>query len=251
MNKEKAYKLLALQEKISNSKAKELIDRGLVFYKNEKIQLARTMLNSSAKFTVKKLQDIKIIFEDDKIIAVNKPYSILSEEIQDKLKTRLLNRLDKETSGLLLLCKDEDFRIKCIKEFKNQNVYKSYIAILNGIVPQEIDINEPILVKKTKNSAFAKISKDGLEAHTKIIPLMVNVKKTLAKIIIKTGRTHQIRLHTAFINNGILGDEKYAKSHSVRMFLHSFECKIFNYHFIAPLDSDFEKLGFDIKNLNF
>ena len=249
MNKDKAYKLLALQEKISNSKAKELIDKGLVFHKNEKIKLARKLLNNSAKFVIRESKKLELIFEDDEIIAVNKPYSMLSEEVQKKLNYKLLNRLDKETSGLLLLCKNEEARMKFIKEFKEQRVYKAYIAVLNGIVAQEMEINEAILVKKTKNSAFAKVSKDGLSAHTKIIPLMVNAKKSLVKILITTGRTHQIRLHTAFIKHGILGDEKYAKSKSFRMFLHSLECKILNYHFIAPLDKEFEELGF--KNLTF
>lgn len=249
--KEKAYKLLALQEKISNSKAKELIDRGLVFYKNEKLKLARELLSKSAKFVVKKQKKIEIIFEDEKIIAVNKPFAMLSAEVEKSIQARLLNRLDKETSGLLLLCKNEDFRLKCINEFKKQNVYKSYIAVLNGIVPEVLEIDEPILVKKTQNKAFAKISKEGQSAYTKIIPLMINAKKTLAKIIIKTGRTHQIRLHTAFAGYGVVGDERYAKIPSQRMYLHSFECAIFDYHFRADLDESFEKFGFELKNLNF
>ncbi|EAK8179528.1 RNA pseudouridine synthase, partial [Campylobacter jejuni] len=76
-------------------------------------------------------------------------------------------------------------------------------------------------------------------------------KKTLAKIIIQTGRTHQIRVHAKFIKHGVIGDEKYAKISSDRMYLHSYEIKIFDYYFKAELDNSFAKVGFEIKNLDF
>lgn len=248
---EKAYKLLALQEKISHSKAKDLIDRGLVFVNGQKIAVARSLLNSSVKFKIKKMQDIKIIFEDEKIIAVNKPNSLISENLQELFKARLLNRLDKETSGLILLCKDENFRQLCINEFKKQRVFKSYIAILDGIIAQEIEINEPMLTTKGKSGAISKISKQGLEANSLIIPLMVAKHKSLVKIIIKTGRTHQIRLHTSFIKHGVIGDEKYAKIKADRMYLHSFEIGLLDYKFKALPDDSFSNFGFELKNFDF
>lgn len=73
----------------------------------------------------------------------------------------------------------------------------------------------------------------------------------MAKIVIQTGRTHQIRVHAKFIKHGVIGDEKYAKILSDRMYLHSYEIKIFDYHFKANLDSGFAKFGFEIKNLDF
>ena len=74
-------------------------------------------------------------------------------------------------------------------------------------------------------------------------------KKTLIKAKISTGRTHQIRVHCAFIKQGIIGDEKYAKIASKRMFLHSFRLRIFDYDFKADLDESFNDFGFEIKNL--
>lgn len=251
MIQEKAYKLLARQENISNREAKELIDGGLVFAYGKKITVARALVREGIKFNISKAKKAQIIFEDNRIIAVNKPNFFVSERLEGEFNARLLNRLDKETSGVILLCKDEAFRLSCIEEFKKQRVFKSYIAVLNGILAQELELNEPIKTIKGKNGAFSKVAKDGLSATTKLIPLMVQGKKTLAKIIIKTGRTHQIRVHTAFAGYGVIGDEKYAKISSDRMYLHSYELGILDYFFKANLDDGFAKMGFEIKNLDF
>lgn len=248
---EKAYKLLALQEGISNREAKELIDKACVFLKGKKITLARTLVSEKSKFVVKRLKNPRVIFEDEKILAINKPHSFVSEDLEKQFGVKLLNRLDKETSGLILLCKEEKFRQICIEEFKKQRVYKSYIGVLDGILAEKLELSEPILTIKTKNGALSKVSKEGLEAKSVIIPLMIENKKTLAKIIIETGRTHQIRVHTAFVKHGIIGDEKYAKISAHRMYLHSYELGILDYFFKADLDEDFNAFGFEIKNLDF
>ncbi|ARE80762.1 pseudouridine synthase family protein [Campylobacter helveticus] len=248
---EKAYKLLALQENISNREAKDLIDRGLVFSHGKKVVVARALMSEKAKFSLVKTKKPKVLFEDEKILAINKPYSYISEELESEFGAKLLNRLDKETSGLILLCKDEDFRQICIGEFKKQRVYKSYIAVLDGVLAEELVVNEPIRTIKGKNGAFSKISKDGQSALSTISPLMIQGKKTLAKICIQTGRTHQIRVHTAFIKHPIMGDEKYGKNSADRMYLHSYELKILHYEFKASLDESFAKFGFEVKNLEF
>jgi len=248
---EKAYKILALQFGISNNQAKELIDQGCVFSQGKKIAIARTLMDLKTKFKLLKIQNPSVIFEDQKIIAINKPQGFVSENLEDLFKAKLLNRLDKETSGVILLSKNKAFAELCIEEFKKHRVYKTYIAILDGVLAEKIEINEPILTFRKNGKAFSKISKEGMQALSQIIPLMVEAKKTLAKIIIKTGRTHQIRVHTNFIKHGIIGDEKYAKIPSDRMYLHSFELKIFDYYFKADLDFSFSKFGFEIKNLDF
>ncbi|AXP08709.1 RluA family pseudouridine synthase [Campylobacter hepaticus] len=248
---EKAYKILALQEKISNREAKDLIDRGCVFSHGKKITLARALMSNKTRFNIIKIKNPQIIFEDEKVLAINKPYAYVSEDLEKRFNAKLLNRLDKETSGIILLCKDDNFRKLCIEEFKQHRVYKSYIAILDGVLAEELEINEPILTIKTKGGALSKISKDGLSALSLVRPILIQSKKTLAKIIIKTGRTHQIRVHTQFVKHGVVGDEKYAKISSDRMYLHSYELKILTYSFKANLDNDFTKFGFEIKNLDF
>ena len=101
---EKAYKLLAKQQRISNNKAKEIIDRGLVFVEDKKVKIARAELPDDTRFRVEDVADVKIIYEDDNIVAINKPAQVDSYDIQDAIEgAELLHRLDRDTSGVLLL----------------------------------------------------------------------------------------------------------------------------------------------------
>ena len=78
---EKAYKLLALQEGISNRAAKDLIDRGVVYAAGKKVSVARGELSPSTKFKIEKIAPIKVLFEDEFIMAVDKPAFMTSEEV--------------------------------------------------------------------------------------------------------------------------------------------------------------------------
>ncbi len=237
---EKAYILLARQEGISNRAAKELIDRGLVFAKDKKVKIARGLLPVNTRFKVLNFPKPKKIFEDENLIAVDKPPYITSEEVSKMFKHELLHRLDKETSGVLLLVKNDKFKKEAIEEFKKQNVYKEYIAWVSGIVAEPMKIDFPIKVIKTKSGALAKISKDGEDAVTEIEPILAFRTKSKIKAIIHTGRTHQIRAHLKAVEHPILGDEKYRGEPFKRVMLHHHKFKIFDYNFESPEPSDFK-----------
>ncbi len=243
MIKEKAYKLLALQENISNRAAKDLIDRGLVFCKGKKVTVARGELDADSRFRVQKLSKIRVIFEDSKIIAVDKPSSLTSDEVEKKFDAKLLHRLDKGTSGVVLLVKDEKFQKKAIEEFRHKRVYKEYIAIVGGKVVEAIDIVEPIITIKKGSNFFSKISKHGKEAITHIEPLMVEGKKSKIKVVIETGRTHQIRVHLKSLGFPILGDELYGGKESKRLMLHAHKISLLGYEFISNEPKEFQRLS--------
>ena len=239
MKQEKAYILLAKQEGISNRAAKELIDRGIVYTHDKKIKIARGLLPLNTRFKIERMPEAKKIFEDENILVIDKPPYITSEEISKKFKFPLLHRLDKETSGILVLVKNEDFRKKAINEFKNKNVYKEYLAWVSGIVAEPEVINLPIKVIKTKSGVYAKVSADGEEAITEIEPILAFRKKSKIKAIIHTGKTHQIRAHLKAIDHPIIGDEKYGGESYKRVMLHHHKFKIFDYEFTSPEPSDF------------
>ncbi|KAB0582831.1 RluA family pseudouridine synthase [Campylobacter sputorum subsp. sputorum] len=252
MKMEKAYKLLALQEKISNNEAKALIDNGLVSVGGKKIVVARGELSEKSVFNILKVAKPKVIFEDENIIAINKPPFTISEKIAKDFKFTLLNRLDKDTSGVLLLYKNEEFGKIAINEFKNMRVKKTYIAMVKGIISEELHIDNPIITIKGKGGAYSKISPQGKSAISDIYPFMISGKKSIVRVDIKTGRTHQIRVHLANLGYPVIGDEKYGKNSSKRMFLHSYKTEILDYKFIAELDNSFNEFGFEIpKILNF
>lgn len=247
MEYDKAYKLLAKQENISNSKAKELIDKGLVTVSNRKVAIARGEIRVDTKFKVKEVAPIKIIFQDDDILAIDKPAFLTADEIAQKFPNYdLLNRLDKETSGVMMFTKNEEFRTKAIKEFKNNKVYKEYVAVVEGKVIDEIEIDKPILTIKHSGKAKSKIdSKNGKSAYTKVIPMFIEGNKSKIKVLIDTGRTHQIRLHLNSVGLPIIGDGVYGKvSPNVkRVLLHSRRTKIFDYDFESKEPKEFYVFG--------
>jgi 23S rRNA pseudouridine1911/1915/1917 synthase len=222
MEKEKAYKVLATQEGISNSEAKSLIDRGLVYAGNKKVMIARGDIDPKTNFKIEKVEKIKPIFQNNDIIVVDKPAFVNSDEIERQFKdAKLLHRLDRETSGVLMLVKNEEFREKAIKEFKKDTVYKEYVAWIDGILVENVDIDKAIITEKKNNKAFSKISKKGKPARTEVTPEIVNGKKTKVKCVIHHGRTHQIRVHLKSIDFPIIGDEQYGGRRYKRVMLHA------------------------------
>ena len=236
---EKAYKLLAIQEGITNRSAKDLIDRGVVYSSGKKILMARAEMNVKSRFRVEEITKLKVIFEDDKIVAIDKPAHVTSEQIAKKRGEKLLHRLDKETSGVLLLVKDEDFRREAISAFKKLEVEKEYLAWVSGSVIEPIVIDKPILTIKNKGSSYSKISKDGRVAISEIEPMLLEGKTSKIKVTIKTGRTHQIRVHLKSEGYSIIGDKLYGGKPHKRVLLHASKISLLGYSFESCEPKDF------------
>lgn len=236
---EKAYKLLAIQEGITNRSAKDLIDRGVVYSSGKKVLMARAEMNVRARFRVEEITKVKVIFEDENIIAIDKPAYVTSEQIAKKRGKKLLHRLDKETSGVLLLVKNEEFRKKAIEAFKRAEVLKEYTAWVKGSVIEPVTIDKPILTIKKDGSAYSKISSDGRVAISEVEPLMIEGKSSKVKVIIKTGRTHQIRVHLKSEGHPIIGDKLYGGSGHKRVLLHAGKIALMGYSFESPEPKDF------------
>ncbi len=222
MEKEKAYKLLAAQENISNKEAKSLIDRGLVYVGAKKLMIARGNIGVKTVFKIQKIEKAKIIFENDDLIVVDKPAFINSDEIVRQFgKVKLLHRLDRETSGVLMLVKNEEFQEKAIQEFKRDRVYKEYTAWVDGLVAEGFEINKPIVTNKRGNKAYSKVDNFGKPACTEVFVEAISGKKSKLKCIIHNGRTHQIRVHLQSAGLHIIGDEQYGGRRYSRVMLHA------------------------------
>lgn len=233
---EKAYKLLSLQKHISHSQAKSLIDSGLVSANGRKLTLARTLLDPKTSFQIQDIAPLRIIEQKGDLLVVDKPAFLESYAIQARFQGyELLHRLDRETSGVLLLARSQSqTALEIIRAFKARKVEKIYYALVSGIIPESSTINAPILTKKGK-SAKSKVHKDGLEAITHITPESIVGKKTLLRVKIETGRTHQIRVHLAHIGHPILGDTLYGGANAARLMLHSRAICVLGESFEAPL----------------
>ena len=183
-----------------------------------------------------KAQDIPIdiIYEDQDILVVNKPKGMVVHPangnpdgtlvnaimakckdglsgIGGELRPGIVHRLDKDTSGLLIVAKNDQAHIKMSEQIKNREVKKIYIALVKGIVKEnEATIQMPIGRSQQDRKKMA-VRKDGKEAVTHFKVLKRYLQNTLLELKIDTGRTHQIRVHMAQIGHPVVGDMVYSK----------------------------------------
>ncbi len=121
----------------------------------------------------------------------------------------IVHRLDKDTSGLLVVAKSEEMLEKLSEQFRERTVFKSYVALVHGDIEEnDGEIEAPIAREKHNRTKMA------VRAHGRYALSLWRVKKrfekfTLVAVEIKTGRTHQIRVHMAHINHPVVGDETY------------------------------------------
>jgi 23S rRNA pseudouridine955/2504/2580 synthase len=173
-----------------------------------------------------------IIFENEDFFAINKPAGLATQggskirlSVDDFLvkinpEFRLVHRLDKETSGVLIIAKSRFSASEIAKDFKEKNIKKTYIAITEGIPKSP---KGTIDYKLTRHNAGVETDENGKESITHYTILGTFNNFALLEIIIETGRMHQIRVHLASINCQIVGDEKYGTQNAKaeKMFLHS------------------------------
>ena len=196
---------------------------------------------------------INIIYEDEYFIAINKDAGIevdnnlikLIKEENNKIKNLfLVHRIDKYTSGIVILAKDENIKKYFEDAFKNRNINKIYHAIVEGIVKNKKGtINLSIgKDKKNPNKRIPLSVKSGGEnAITNYEVLKILKEHTLMKLNPITGRTHQIRVHLSSIGHPIIGDKIYSKNAKIYK-MKSFALIAKEIHFIHPIT----KKNFDI-----
>jgi len=236
---DKAVSILAAQLKISTNKAKDLIDRGVVFWGGKKVLIARAMMPINTEFKVENMPKLKVIFESNDLIVVDKPPFMTSDEVEKSTGATLIHRLDKDTSGVLALAKNEEYLEKAIEAFKKREVYKEYVAIVQGMIAEGGVIDAPLLIKKGGTARAIVDMKYGKSAKTIYEPLEMMGKKTKLKVIIETGRTHQIRAHMKYLKHPILGDTTYGGAEAKRVMLHSKTLRLLGREFTVEAPKDF------------
>lgn len=228
---------------LSRANIQRLIEDGNILVNSAKQKISYKV-NSGDKIEItipepKKIdlkpQDIKveIVYEDNDIIVVNKPKGLVVHPavgnpdgtlvnaimnickdslsgIGGEVRPGIVHRLDKDTTGLLIVAKNDKAHINLSEQIKNREVKKIYIALVRGNIPEnEATINMPI-GRSTKDRKKMAVVKNGKEAvtHFKVIDRFKNY--TLLEIKIDTGRTHQIRVHMAEIGCPVVGDMVYS-----------------------------------------
>jgi 23S rRNA pseudouridine1911/1915/1917 synthase len=205
---------------LSKNKAKQILDSRNVFVNNKRVWIAKYLVRQGDKIHIAGAQlkkdntsssKIEVIFEDQWILVVNKPSGMLSngpkslEENLRKIKNskllRVAHRLDRDTSGAIIVAKNDEVFDKIKNLFSEHKVSKTYSALVVGYAtrPAKFSIDTPL---------------DGKSALS-IVELKKNFGKvSLIDVQIITGRTHQIRRHLISLNIALLGDKEYFNKHS-------------------------------------
>ena len=187
---------------------------------------------------------IEILFEDDFIIVVNKPNNVLIHhsyyarnikddtlldilKIQQGINLYPVHRLDRKTSGILVLAKQKEDVAIFQALFNSNEIQKTYVGIVRGFVENSILITSP--VKNPDTQVYKEAETNCEPLKTKLLDVPVhpyeNARYSLVKLIPTTGRMHQLRIHMNKISHPIVGDHKYGDRFHNRMFVNEFDCR--------------------------
>ena len=235
--------ITSIDSEITRTAAQRLIEQGNILVNGEKKKTAYKVSNGDI-ITIEKEEPkeielkaqnipIDIVYEDDDIIVVNKPKGMVVHPangnpdgtlvnaimaickdslsgIGGEIRPGIVHRLDKDTSGLLIVAKNDKAHVNMSEQIKNHEVKKTYIALVRGVVKEnEATIDMPI-GRSTSDRKKMAVIKTGRNAVTHIKVLKRYNKYTLLQVNIETGRTHQIRVHLSYIGYPIIGDCTYS-----------------------------------------
>lgn len=179
---------------------------------------------------------IDIVYEDDDIIIVNKPKGMVVHPangnytgtlvnglmyshknklsgINGVVRPGIVHRIDKDTTGLLVVAKNDEAHKKLTDKFKVHDITRSYIALVRGIIEKDrIKINLPIGRDGKDRKKMSVTRKNAREAitHINVLERFRKSGYTLVEAVLETGRTHQIRVHMAYIGHPVVGDVVYS-----------------------------------------
>ena len=189
--------------------------------------------------------DIDIVYEDEYLMVINKPsgltvhpgngnfnntlvnglmyYTTNLSSAGDTTRPGIVHRLDKDTSGLMIVAKTNEAHALLADDFKNKRVYREYYALLVGTFPSTTaHIDAPIGRSKTNYNKM-EVRAGGKEARTNITVITRYHDYTLVSVVLETGRTHQIRVHTSYVGYPVFNDPVYGREviPGFGQFLHS------------------------------
>ena len=282
-NPERLDLFLSRESGLTRAKIKNLLNGSKIFLNGVIPEKAGILLKGGEKLEIilpesepSKLKPeaipLDILYEDKDLLVINKPAGLVVHPAAGHwdgtlvnaliyhfnqlssiypLRPGIVHRLDKDTSGLLLIAKSDKAHLQLSKQLKNREIKKDYAAIVHGQVPQnEGIIDKPIGRHPKDRKKMAVISSHGREAVTRFKVLKRFKSYTFLECRIETGRTHQIRVHLSSIGYPIAGDFLYGSKKddlAARQMLHAWKIQLAHpvtfqpVKFEAQLPDDFQK----------
>lgn len=254
LREERIDKYLAEELGISRSTVKKMIDEGFVLVNGKEVK-ASLILSEADELFVKdgfikeasfEAEDIpiNIVYEDDDLLVINKKSGMVvhpgngntsgtlvnalmhyTKNLSNKEAFRpgIVHRIDKDTSGLMLVAKNDKAHDILAEGFKNKTIKREYIALVCGVIGEDSGVIDAPIGRDTKDrKKMCVTSENSKKAVTHFKVLKRYEDYTLLKLILDTGRTHQIRVHMKYIGHPVYNDPVYGKAYNdFGQFLHS------------------------------
>lgn len=254
LREERIDKYLAEELGISRSTVKKMIDEGFVLVNGKEVK-ASLILSDADELFVKdgfikeasfEAEDIpiNIVYEDDDLLVINKKSGMVVHPGNSNTSGTLVNalmhytknlskkeafrpgivhRIDKDTSGLMLVAKNDKAHDILAEGFKNKTIKREYIALVCGVIGEDSGVIDAPIGRDTKDrKKMCVTSENSKKAVTHFKVLKRYEHYTLLRLILDTGRTHQIRVHMKYIGHPVYNDPVYGKAYNdFGQFLHS------------------------------
>lgn len=254
LREERIDKYLAEELGISRSTVKKMIDEGFVLVNGKEVK-ASLILSEADELFVKdgfikeasfEAEDIpiNIVYEDDDLLVINKKSGMVvhpgngntsgtlvnalmhyTKNLSNKEAFRpgIVHRIDKDTSGLMLVAKNDKAHDILAEGFKNKTIKREYIALVCGVIGEDSGVIDAPIGRDAKDrKKMCVTSENSKKAVTHFKVLKRYEHYTLLRLILDTGRTHQIRVHMKYIGHPVYNDQVYGKAYNdFGQFLHS------------------------------
>lgn len=254
LREERIDKYLAEELGISRSTVKKMIDEGFVLVNGKEVK-ASLILSEADELLVKdgfikeasfEAEDIpiNIVYEDDDLLVINKKSGMVvhpgngntsgtlvnalmhyTKNLSNKEAFRpgIVHRIDKDTSGLMLVAKNDKAHDILAEGFKNKTIKREYIALVCGVIGEDSGVIDAPIGRDAKDrKKMCVTSENSKKAVTHFKVLKRYEHYTLLRLILDTGRTHQIRVHMKYIGHPVYNDQVYGKAYNdFGQFLHS------------------------------
>lgn len=235
--------LLEKHPEFSRSHIKNLIEKGLVKVNGKVVKAGYALkTGENIEIEVQKPEaistdaedvDFEIVYQDEDLAVINKPQGLvvhpcsstksgtlvngLLYKIKDlsgingQLRPGIVHRLDKDTSGLLVVAKNDFAHVRLAEQIKNKTCHRNYLAVLDGNLKEDEGRIETFIKRDPKDRMKMSVQGSGRVAITDFKVLKRFEKCCLVEFALQTGRTHQIRVHSKYLNHPIVGDKLYGK----------------------------------------
>ena len=275
---------LSVQLKLTRSHIKKLCDDGLVKCAGKSVKASKIVKmgqeievslpeNKNLDLEPKDMP-LNIVYQDNDIAVIDKPQGLTVHAgsgtngdtlvnallyhldnlsgINGVIRPGIVHRIDKNTSGLLVVAKNDMAHLSLAKQLENKTCHRNYLALLEGVVKQDKGTITTFIDRSQKDRTKMAVSKSGREAITDFKVVKRFAEYTLCEFSLRTGRTHQIRVHSKHIGHPVVGDKEYGyknqKFNLEGQLLHAYKLEFVHpttnklVSFTSDLPSYFEKI---------